>query len=88
MTDAWLSRIEGRVRVVLNPVTTAVTRWWCHSALRHALTGYGRTGRQRRLVRSRTVRSAARVPSAVQMKARTAAVDRLLEALRSGRSEK
>lgn len=49
-----MNQIRLRVRAAVNPVSTAVTRWWCHSALRHMLTGYGPTARQRRLVRHGT----------------------------------
>ena len=37
-----MNRIRRRVSAAVNPVSTAVTRWWCHSALRHMLTGHGR----------------------------------------------
>jgi hypothetical protein len=83
-----MARIGLRLRAVVNPVSTAVTRWWCHSAVRHALTGYGPTARQRRLVRREMIRSAGRVPSAAQMKARRAAADRLLEVVRTRGPEK
>jgi hypothetical protein len=73
-----MSRIGRRVRAAVNPVSTALTGWWCHSAMRHALTGYGPTARQRRLIRSGVIRGAGRAPSAEQMKARAAAVDELL----------
>ena len=36
-----MSRIGRRVRAAVNPLSTAATRWWCHSAVRHMLTGYG-----------------------------------------------
>lgn len=48
-----MSQIGRRVRAAVNPASTAATRWWCHSALRHMLTGYGPTARQRRLIRYR-----------------------------------
>jgi AcrR family transcriptional regulator len=73
-----MSRIGRRVRAAVNPVSTAATGWWCHSALRHMLTGYGPTASQRRLIRRRMNQSAGRTPSAGQMKARAAAIDRLL----------
>ena len=38
-----MNRIGRRMRAAVNPVSTAATRWWCHSALRHMLTGYGPT---------------------------------------------
>jgi hypothetical protein len=73
-----MSRTGRRVRAAVNPVSTAVTRWWCYSALRHLLTGYGPTARQRRLLRSGTIRRAGATPPAEQMKARAAAIDELL----------
>jgi hypothetical protein len=68
----------SRVRAAVNPVSTAVTRWWCHSALRHLLTGHGPTTRQRRLIRRGVSQHASRAPSAEQMKERAAAIDQLL----------
>jgi hypothetical protein len=44
-------RIRSRVSAAANLVSTPATRWWCHSALRHMLTGYGPTARQRRFIR-------------------------------------
>jgi hypothetical protein len=73
-----MPNIGRRVRGAVNPVSTAATGWWCHSALRRVLTGYGPTARQRRLIRRGTAHGAARVPSAEQLKARAAAIDRLL----------
>lgn len=32
---------ERRVRAMINPWSTAFSRWWCHSAARFALTGHG-----------------------------------------------
>jgi hypothetical protein len=46
-----MNQITRRLRAAVNPASTAATRWWCHSALRHMLTGYGPTARQRRLIR-------------------------------------
>jgi hypothetical protein len=43
-------RLRRRVSAAVNPWSTAASRWWCHSALRHLLTGYGPTARQRRLM--------------------------------------
>jgi aminoglycoside 6'-N-acetyltransferase I len=42
--------VERRVRTLVNPWSSALTGWWCHSAVRFALTGYGRRagGRPRR----------------------------------------
>jgi hypothetical protein len=73
-----MSRIGRRVRAAVNPVSTAATGWWCHSALRHMLTGYGPTARQRRFIRRGMNQSAGRTPSAGQMKARAAAIEQLL----------
>lgn len=70
--------IGGRVRAAVNPVSTAFTGWWCHSAMRHMLTGYGPTARERRLIRHGVIRGAGFTPSAEQMKARRAAIDELL----------
>lgn len=71
-----MPNIGRRVRAAVNPVSTAATGWWCRSGLRHMLTGYGPTARQRRLIRHGIVHG--RVPSAEQMKERAAAMDRLL----------
>jgi hypothetical protein len=46
-----MNPIERHIRAALNPMSTAVTGWWCHSAWRHVLTGHGLTARQRRLIR-------------------------------------
>jgi hypothetical protein len=46
-----MNPIERRVRAAVNPVSTAFSGWWCHSAWRHLLTGHGLTARQRRLLR-------------------------------------
>jgi hypothetical protein len=46
-----MNRIRRRVSAAVNPVSSAATRWWCHSALRRTLTGYGPTARQRRFRR-------------------------------------
>ena len=73
-----MSRIGRRVRDTVNPVSTAATRWWCHSGVRHMLTGYGPTARQRRLIRHGMIHGAVGRPSAGQMKARAAAIDQLL----------
>ena len=32
---------ERRLRAMINPLSSAFTRWWCHSAARYILTGYG-----------------------------------------------
>jgi hypothetical protein len=73
-----MSRIGRRVRAAVNPVSTAATGWWCHSALRHMLTGYGPTARQRRFIRHGMIQAAGSGPSAEQMKARAAALNHLL----------
>jgi hypothetical protein len=74
-----MNRIGRRVRATINPVSTAVTRWWCHSAMRHVLTGYGPTARQRRLMRSGVIEGARRPPSVEEAQAaRAAAIDELL----------
>lgn len=36
-----MNTVERRVRAMINPWSTALTRWWCHSAARFALTGHG-----------------------------------------------
>jgi hypothetical protein len=46
--------------------------------VRHLLTGYGPTARQRRLARSRTNLGSGYTPSAEQMDARKRAIDDLL----------
>jgi hypothetical protein len=73
-----MSNVGRRVRAAVNPVSTVATGWWCHSALRHALTGHGPTARQRRLIRHRMAHGTGRVPSTEEMKARAAAIDRQL----------
>jgi hypothetical protein len=76
-----MNQIRRRVNAAVNPVSTAATRWWCHSALRHMLTGYGPTARQRHLIRHETQASRSE-PSAEQraepMKRRARAIDDLL----------
>lgn len=44
-----MNRIRRQVGRVVNPVSTAASRWWCESAVRHMLTGYGPPATQRRL---------------------------------------
>jgi hypothetical protein len=86
-----MNPIGRRVRAAVNPVSTAVTRWWCLSAIRHLLTGYGPAGKSRRLIRREmkirrrmirgagfTPTAAGHPPSAEQMRARAAAIDELL----------
>ena len=74
-----MSNQAHHVRAEVNPFSTAATRWWCHSALRHMLTGYGPTARQRQSIGPGTSQGTGRSPSAEQMKARTAAIDQLLD---------
>jgi glutathione S-transferase len=76
-----MNQIRRRVNAAVNPVSTAATRWWCHSALRHMLTGYGPTARQRHLIRHET--QASRFESSAEqraerMKRRARAIDDLL----------
>jgi len=77
----WLRHL---VSAALNPASTAATRWWCHSALRHWLTGYGPTARQRRFMKHgkpvihHEGLGPAFPPSTEQMKARAKAIDDLL----------
>ncbi len=73
-----MKRIGRRVCAAINPVSTAVTGWWCHSAIRHMLTGYGPTARQRRIICRGVIRGAGVTPAAEQMKARAATIDELL----------
>ena len=61
-----MSQIGRRVRAVVNPVSTAATGWWCHSAWRHMLTGHGSTATRRRLIRRRMIQGASRMPAAEQ----------------------
>jgi hypothetical protein len=75
-----MNGIERRVRAAVNPLSTAVTRWWCYSAMRHMLTGHGPTARQRRLIRRGMVSGVGFTPSVEQMKARAAAIDELMAA--------
>jgi hypothetical protein len=79
-----MARIWRGVCAAVNPVSTGLTGWWCHSALRHTLTGYGLTGRQRRVLRRSTppmgpwTRGSSARPSARQMRARRQAIDELV----------
>jgi hypothetical protein len=72
-----MNPIERRVRAAVNPVSSAATRWWCMSGMRHLLTGHGPTAKQRRLIR-RGMRGIPVTASAEQMKARAAAIDQLM----------
>jgi hypothetical protein len=80
-----MNQIRRRVSAAVNPVSTAATRWWCHSAVRRMLTGYGPTARQRHLIRRGTpvirheTQASRLEPSAEQraerMKGRARAID-------------
>lgn len=83
-----MNRLRRRLSAAVNPWSTAITSWWCHSALRHVLTGYGPTARQRRLM-SRAAPAVRRGESGVgvalpaeqkaeQMRARAKVIDDLL----------
>ena len=67
-----MNPIGRRVRAAVNPVSTAVTRWWCLSAMRHLLTGYGPAAKRRRFVRRemtirrRMIRGAGFLPPAAR----------------------
>ena len=52
---------ERRLQTMINPLSSAFTRWWCHSAARHILTGYGR-GSTRMLRHGREGSRATSVP--------------------------
>jgi hypothetical protein len=69
-----MNRIRRSLNAAVNPMSTAATRWWCHSSLRHALTGHGPTPSQRRLIRS----APPGTPSAAQLQARKSAIDDVL----------
>jgi hypothetical protein len=47
--------------------------------MRHKLTGYGPTARQRRFIRRGMTRGAGSTPSAQQMKVRVTSIDQLLD---------
>jgi hypothetical protein len=79
-----MAEIWRRVRAAVNPASTAFARWWCHSALRHILTGHGPTAKQRRLMRRgapvmhRGTPGTGFTPSVEQMEAHRRAIDELL----------
>jgi hypothetical protein len=79
-----MNRLWRQVRALVNPVSTAATRWWCHSAMRHRLTGYGPTAGQRRSLKRATpairpgAPAAGFIPAAEQTKARAEAIGNLL----------
>jgi hypothetical protein len=82
--EAKTNTVERRVRALINPMSTAFTRWWCHSAVRFTLTGYG-PARRRALPRwQHDARDALGLAShraedkTRQMKARAAAIDELM----------
>ena len=80
-----MSQLGRRVRAAVNPLSTAATRWWCHSGVRHRLTGQGPTAAEWRLIRRGGHRGGPAdgpPPSAEVMKARAAAIDALLRANR------
>jgi hypothetical protein len=75
-----MNRIRRSLNAAVNPMSTAATMWWCHSALRYTLTGHRPTPSQGRLIRSAPpappgVRA---TPSAPQLQARKRAIDDLL----------
>ena len=74
-----MNRAERRLRTAVNPVSTAATQWWCHSALRHTLTRHGPTARERRLPRRDLIRGTGFSPSAGPMATRREATDELLD---------
>ena len=73
-----MNAIERRLRAAVNPVSTAITGWWCQSAVRHLRTGHGPSASQRRLIRIRRQAARGAAPSAETMRARAAAIDELL----------
>jgi hypothetical protein len=73
-----MNQVERRLRAAVNPLSTGLNRWWCHSAVRHLLTGYGPTRRQRAVMHGRMTQGTVHAPSAEQMRARAAAIDELL----------
>jgi hypothetical protein len=68
-----MNAIERRLRAAVNPVSTAITGWWCQSAVRHLLTGHGPSARQQRLIRIRRQAARAATRAAAQGADRTAA---------------
>ena len=79
-----MNRLRRRINAAVNPASTAATRWWCHSALRRILTGYGRAPRRRLTPGDRTPVMPAGAPGngtpspeqmTEHMKARAKAVD-------------
>ena len=70
-----MNTVERRVRAMINPWSTALTRWWCHSAARFALTGHGAPrGRGREVPRPTPADAPADgMPQAVRIEALTQA---------------
>jgi hypothetical protein len=73
-----MNPVWRRVCATVNPVSTGVTRWWCHSAVRRGLTGYGPTARQRRMSRQQVSGPERRPAERLPMEARARAIDGLL----------
>ena len=87
-----MNRIEGRIRNLINPYSTAFARWWCHSG-RYLIPGNRAAARSRR--RPAMPRRAQGVPDAsagrsatdlwiAAQAARRAAVDELLASMDKG----
>jgi hypothetical protein len=74
-----MSQIGRRVRSLANPLSTEITRLWCHSGIRRMLTGYGPTAGRWRPARNEIATGKVPMQSAEQMQARAAAIDRLLD---------
>jgi hypothetical protein len=73
-----VNQLERRVRAAINPVSTAVTGWWCHSSVRLLLlTGRWPAARRRRLLRH-SGQARGGPQSAEVMRARAAMIDALL----------
>ena len=72
-----MNLIGRRIRAAVNPLSSAFSRWWCHSAVRHLLTGYGPTARGWQATHREIFRDAGFTPSAEQMKVRRAKIDEL-----------
>jgi hypothetical protein len=80
-----MNRIDRRLRAAVNPVSTALTRWWCHSAWRRKLTGHGPVARERRRVDRAMIRGPRSTSSSEQMKARLERREAIDELLRQDR---
>jgi hypothetical protein len=68
-----MNAIERRLRAAVNPMSTAITGWWCHSAVRHLLTGHGPSASRRRLIRISRRAARAAAQGAARAAARAAA---------------